>query len=184
MMLLVRVVSLLKLLVLLEEKFEIIYKANYVTLRNAVENIISDQDASHDIVQDIFLKLWQKKNELDHILNPKAYLFRSAINASLTYLEANKNRPRLSQLTIESPGTADSAMMQKEFEVKIQIALDSLPPKCKVIFILSRFEDMKYKEIAEHLNISSKTVENQMGIAIKRMQEELKSYLPKEFLRL
>ncbi len=166
----------------MEDPFEIIYKTNYAALRSVAENIINDKDASHDIVQDVFLKLWRRKNDLDFIVNPKAYLFKSVINLSITYLEEHQNRTRLSYFKTESPGAPDSVMMQKELEVKIQIALDSLPPKCKAIFILSRFENMKYKEIAGYLNISSKTVENQMGIAIKRMREELRSYLPKEFL--
>jgi len=155
-------------------KFEIIYKTHYAILRNVVENIINDKDASHDVVQEVFLKLWRKKDQLDHILNPKAYLFRSAINASITYLENNKDRVHLSHIKIEAPENADSTILVKELEEKIQRALDSLPAKCKAIFVLSRFEGLKYKEIAEHLDISVKTVENQIGIAIKRMRDELK----------
>ncbi|MEO6304535.1 MAG: RNA polymerase sigma-70 factor [Bacteroidia bacterium] len=167
----------------MDEKFEIIYKDNYNSLRNAVENIISDKDASHDVVQEIFLKLWKKKNELDFILDPKAYLFKAAINASISYLETHKNRVRLSDIRMESSENTDSLLKLKELEVKIQIALDNLPPKCKAIFVLSRYEEMKYTQIAEYLNLSVKTVENQMGIAIKRMREELKAYLPQTFLR-
>ncbi len=163
----------------MSEEFEIIYKKHYSNLRNTVENIINDKDASHDVVQEVFLKLWNKKNEIDHILDPKAYLFRSVINASLAYLENNKKRVRLSDIKIGSAESSDSNLLLKELEVKVQIALDSLPPKCKVIFVLCRFENMKHKEIAQLLDISIKTVENQMGIAIKRLTRELKPYITK-----
>lgn len=166
------------------EKFEIIYKTHYSTLRNTVENIINDKDASHDVVQEVFLKLWNKKDEIDHILDPKAYLFRSVINASLTYLENNKKQVRLSDLKIEANNSTDSNILRKELEVKLQIALNNLPPKCKVIFVLCRFENMKHKEIAQHLSISIKTVENQMGIAIKRLNQELKPFLTRNLISI
>jgi len=149
-------------------------------LRNAAENIIGDADAAHDVVQDVFIKLWNRKEEVTTILNKKAYLFRSVINASITHLENNKNKTRIGDLKIESSGTTDAPVMIKELEAKIQMALNGLPPKCKAIFVLSRFEGLKNKEISEHLGLSIKTVENQMGIALKKMKEDLKQYLAKE----
>ncbi len=166
----------------LQEKFEIIYKTYYKVLRGVVENIISDKDASHDVVQEVFLKLWRKRDELDLILNPKSYLFKSAINASISYLENNKQKVQLTGIDIPELENADSNLLTKELEIKIQMALDKLPPKCKAIFVLSRFENMKYKDIAVLLELSEKTVENQMGIALKRLREELKHYITKSFL--
>lgn len=160
------------------------YKAHYDSLRNSAERIIGDHDAAHDIVQEVFLKLWHKKDELDHILNEKAYLFRSVINTSVSYLEKNKKNVRLLGMDAEGTKTADSKMLLKELEAKVQAALDSLPPRCKAVFVLSRFEDFKNKEIAGLLGLSLKTVENQMGIAIKKMREELRPYLTKEIVAL
>lgn len=151
-------------------------------LRNAAENIIDDHDAAHDVVQEVFVKLWHKKDEVGAILNIKAYLFRSVINSSLTYLENNKNKIKTDDFRLASQGSTDSKLMAQELEGKIQLALNALPPKCKAIFVLSRFEGLKNKEIAEYLNLSLKTVENQMGIALKRMKEDLKPYLTREFL--
>lgn len=151
-------------------------------LRNAAENIIDDHDAAHDIVQEVFVKLWHKKDEVKVILNLKAYLFRSVINSSLTYLEQNKNKIKTDEFRMASQSSTDSKLMAQELENKIQVALKALPPKCKAIFVLSRFEGLKNKEIAEYLNLSLKTVENQMGIALKRMREDLKPYLTREFL--
>ena len=166
----------------LSDNFEDMYKVHYKMLRNAAENIIGDADAAHDVVQDVFVKLWNRKDEVTVILNKKAYLFRSVINSSITYLENNKNKTRIGDLKIESSGSTDSAILMKELEVKIQVALNALPPKCKAIFALSRFEGLKNKEIAEQMGLSLKTVENQMGIALKKMKEDLKHYLSKKSL--
>lgn len=168
----------------MQEKFEIIYKTYYTTLRNVVENIINDKDASHDVVQEVFLKLWRKREELDLILHPKSYLYRSAVNAAISYLETNKQPVQLTDLKVADTEHADSNILTRELEIKIRLALDKLPAKCKAIFVLSRFENMKYKEIAGFLDISEKTVENQMGIALKRMREDLKQYITKSFLSL
>ncbi len=153
-------------------------------LRNAAENIVGDSDSAHDVVQEVFIKLWNKKEEIQSILNPKAYLFKSVINTSITYLEKNKNKVRLGELKVASQLTSDSELVTKELEGKINEALNALPAKCKAIFILSRFEGMKNKEIAEHLDISLKTVENQMGIAFKKLRNDLRPFLTREFLAL
>jgi RNA polymerase sigma-70 factor, ECF subfamily len=166
------------------QKFEEMYKAYYGALRRSAENIIGDQDASHDIVQEVFLKLWHKKEGLEEVLNPKAYLFKSVVNASLTYLEKNKKQLRLAEPELEHSGQADSNVLLKELESKVQKALNNLPPKCKAVFVLSRFEELKNKEIAEVLGLSIKTVENQMGIALKKMREDLNPYLTKEIIAL
>lgn len=166
------------------QNFEEVYKSHYKMLRNAAENIIGDKDASHDVVQEVFMKLWNKRQELDHILNIKAYLFKSVINTSLSWLENNKNKSPLPDLKLESGASSDSGILARELETKIQAALNTLPPKCKAIFALSRFEGLKNKEIAEHLGLSLKTVENQMGIALKKMRDDLKQYLTRDLLFL
>lgn len=164
--------------------FETLYKEHYNTLCNTADNIVRNEDESHDIVQEVFLKFWNKKSEHDTIVNKKAYLVKSVINASLTYLEKNKRTISLNKLNVKASETSDSPLKQKELENKIQAALEQLPPKCRTIFALSRFEEMKYKEIAEHLGISVKTVENQMGIALKKMRQELSPYISKEFMAI
>jgi RNA polymerase sigma-70 factor, ECF subfamily len=151
-------------------------------LRNAAENLIRDKDASHDIVQEVFLKLWHRREELSEIVNHKAYLFRAVINASLSFIEKNKKTVSLTELRIETGSSTDTSMMTKELQSKIQGALDSLPPKCKAVFVLSRFDELKNKEIADILGLSVKTVENQMGIALKKMREHLKPYMGKDIL--
>ena len=164
--------------------FETLYKSHYTSLRSTAHHIISDRDASHDIIQEVFLKLWDKRDELHNILNKKAYLVKSVINASLRYLETKKPFTSTENLRVETSGGSDTLLAQKELEAKINKALNNLPPRCKTIFTLSRFENMKYKEISEHLGISINTVENQMGIALQKLRFELSTYLTKEFLAL
>jgi len=168
----------------LADNFEQMYKVHYKMLRNAAENIIGDADAAHDIVQEVFVKLWHRKEELGVIINEKAYLFRSVTNASITYLSNNKNRGKVSDLYIESSNRSDTNLLKKELEGKIENALNALPPKCKAIFSLSRFEGMKNKEIANILGLSLKTVENQMGIALKKLRDDLRIYMKNDFFSL
>jgi RNA polymerase sigma-70 factor (ECF subfamily) len=163
--------------------FEELYKEYYGQLRNLADNIVG-KDQSHDIVQEVFLKIFDKRDSLDKIENRRAYLFKSVINTSLTQLEKNKRFPGFNVLRSEPAIQSNTGLEQKELEKAISQALDTLPPKCKAIFVLSRFEEMKYSEIAEHLDISINTVENQMAIALKKMRNELGPYLTKEFVAL
>lgn len=165
-------------------EFETLYKTHYNKLRNTAHNIISDKDSAHDVVQEVFLKLWHRKEGLHNIVNQKAYLLKSVINTSLLYLESNKKLVHLDKIKELSLGNPTTSLDQKELENKIEKALERLPPKCKTIFVLSRFEELKYKEIAEYLGISVNTVENQMSIALKRLREELSIYLTPEFMAL
>jgi RNA polymerase sigma-70 factor (ECF subfamily) len=162
--------------------FEQLYKSHYRSLRIAAANIINDQDAAHDIVQEVFLKFWHRRNDLAQILNHKAYLYKSVVNASITYLSKNKSNVRMMDLMIESPGNPGSDLLAKELEYKIRSALENLPPKCRAVFVLSRYEDLRNKEIAGILGLSVKTVENQMTIALKKMKSDLRPYFPKNFM--
>jgi len=164
--------------------FEEMYRQHYTMLRNAAYNIIRDKDASHDVVQEDFVKLWNKKDEIHTILNQKAYLFKSVVNASITYLNHRKEKNPVEDHKILSDQSSDSGIMVKELEKKIAAALETLPPKCRAVFILSRVEEKKNRGIAEILGLSIKTVENQMGIALKKMRAELHPYLAKEIITL
>jgi RNA polymerase sigma-70 factor, ECF subfamily len=164
--------------------FEQLFKSHFRLLCNIANNIVKNERAAEDIVQDVFLKLWQKKDDLKIHTNVMGYLYRATANASIDYIKNNRNVIPLKQ-TIHYQKTDDNAeavLMRKELEKNIERAMRLLPPKCKAIFVLSRFEGMKYKEIAEHLGLSVKTVENQMGIALDKLRTELKPYLTREFL--
>jgi RNA polymerase sigma-70 factor, ECF subfamily len=162
--------------------FEEMYRTHYTRLRNAAWSMIGDKDAAHDLVQEVFVKLWSRLGELDHILDQRAYLLRAVMNSSINYVEKKKRTLLIINEREKGPGSSDSAMLYKELEGKVHAAIEKLPPKCKAIFVLSRFEEHSYKEIAAVLGLSLKTVENQMGIALKKLREELKPFISKDIM--
>jgi RNA polymerase sigma-70 factor (ECF subfamily) len=163
-----------------------LFKSHYKALCNTANRIIKDRDAAEDIVQDVFIKLWNKKDEINIDSSIKGYLFKAITNASLNYLESNK----ISKFKVEIDHATESVfatdesndMVTQELAQRLEQAIDALPPKCKAIFVLSRYEEMKYQEIATHLDISIKTVENQMGIALEKIRTSMAPYLKGEFL--
>lgn len=161
--------------------YENLFKANHKNLCRLANNIVNDTEGAKDIVQDVFVKLWDLRESL-HTESIKSYLYSATTNKSLNYLEKKKKTKKLSDLKIDSWQTTTDLSNIRELENMINMAMDKLPQKCKVIFILNRFEGLRYKQIAEILNISPKTVENQMGKALRIMHEELKAYLSPESL--
>lgn len=162
------------------DDFEKLFKANHKDLCRLAKRIVNDSENAQDIVQDVFVKVWNLRDSL-HTTSLKSYLYSATTNTSLNYLEKNKKTEKISSLKIESL-TASQHPNTKELENLVDKAIEKLPPRCKVIFILNRFEGLRYKQIAETLNISQKTVENQMGKALRIMHEELKTYLSLESL--
>ncbi len=159
-------------------QFEEIFKKSHRRLCNLSYKIVGEKAASEDLVQELFVKLWKKRKTLD-VQDLKTYLNKSIVNASLNYLKSSKNKVLL---TIESTPEIGSNVTEEhlqltELQVKIDLAVKKLPPKCQTIFALSRFEGMSSKEIAKYLDVSTKTVDNQIGIALSKLREELKPYL-------
>lgn len=153
---------------------------------NVANKILHDRDAAEDVVQEIFTKLWAKKTEIPQLQPGKNFLFRVTVNATLDHLEKNK---RIIRLEDQSPnvGAVNETQEQldlKELEAKISRSLEALSPKCRAVFILSRYEGMKYREIAEHLDISVKTVENHMGKALSHMREKLLPHMGNGHMKL
>ena len=151
---------------------EQLFRTHYAALCRAVYRIVRDQDTAEDIVQDVFLKVWRGQT-LAADQPAKAYLFRAAINTALNFLEKNRRNVAWDDTLAERSGEnhTEEALDYQETSQRISQALDRLPPKCKVVFSLSRFEDMSYAEIAQHLDISVKAVEKHMGKALKIMRK-------------
>ena len=154
---------------------EQLFRTHYASLCRAVYPIVRDQATAEDIVQDVFLKVWRNRTTLDTDQPVKAYLFRAAINTALNFLEKNKRHTLWDDSLTDRFGVNDTeeTINYQEVKQKIAQALDQLPPKCKVVFSLSRFEDMSYTEIARHLDISVKAVEKHMGKALKIMRQHV-----------
>jgi len=163
------------------DRLEKLFRENYKSLCFVANDIVNDHIMAEDIVQEVFTNLWKKKDEIKINTSLKGYLYRSTINGSLNYIEKSKRSIPLEQQAIENVGALTNDLIESlnhlELEERVTQAINSLPSKCKTVFLLSRYEDMKYRQIAEHLGISIKTVENQMGKALKRMRIHLQSYL-------
>lgn len=148
--------------------------------------LVREEEAAQDLVQNVFLQLWKKRQEIEFGPATKSYLYKATTHAALNYLEQQKRRlMRHQEITKSAPQetTEDlESLALQELQVHIQQAIDRLPPKCRVIFLLSRQEGLPYKQIAEQLDLSLKTVENQMGIALEKLRQDLKPFLTREFL--
>ncbi|SHH85507.1 RNA polymerase sigma-70 factor, ECF subfamily [Chryseolinea serpens] len=162
--------------------FEMLFRTYYQPLCNYAYTFVQDRDEAEEIVQSTFLNVWEKRDNLSIHTGVKPYLYAMVRNASLNVLKHEKIKQQ--HVTMElavaerSVESVTRTVMASELETKIYKAMDKLPEQCRLVFKLSRFEELKYSEIAEQLDISIKTVENQMGKALKIMRDQLKDYLP------
>lgn len=157
--------------------FEILFKEHYNTLANYAYSILKNKENAEDVVQDVFVKLWQ--NTPDVITTPqvKFYLVTATKNNCITFLRKHARKsfvqPEDAHLTqLEEPTRKE----EQDITKVINKALATLPPQCMAIFKLSRFGKLTYQQIADELGISVKTVENQMGKALRIMREYAKQH--------
>jgi RNA polymerase sigma-70 factor, ECF subfamily len=139
--------------------------------------MINDVDAAKDIVQNVFLRFWNMKDTLFINTTHEAYLYKAVVNETLNYLDRNK---RLSNIKdnnefahIESGQNTEEEIHFNELQQKVNTLLAQLPPKCRNVFLLSRFENMTYKEIASFLEISENTVDNHIKKALSVFRKAL-----------
>ncbi len=161
--------------------FEQVFKQYYSRLCNYAAGILNDADEAEEVVQQIMINLWEKRNTLEITSSFKSYLYRAVHNAALNKIRQSKVRQLYSiEKVYEGEGFAEQAshkIIKSELEQQILNSINKLPEQCRLVFKLSRFEEMKYSEIAAHLDISVKTVENHMGKALKLLRGHLKDYL-------
>lgn len=158
------------------------FKTYYQPLCNYAYSFMRDRDEAEEIVQSAFLSVWEKRESLDIKTSLKSYLYTMVRNTSLNVIKHEKIKQKYvgEALAVDERSHENVAqkVISSELEERIQFAMESLPEQCRLVFKLSRFEELKYSEIADQLSISIKTVENQMGKALKIMREQLKDYLP------
>ena len=157
-----------------------LFEAHYEQVCAAIYRLIGNRATTEDLAQQVFIRLWEKRNTIEIVTSPGAYLHRMAINEALACLRSKKNTP-FSEITGSTPFApqrdAGQSYLYGELEEQIRQAVDALPPRCRAVFVLSRFEEKSYREIAQELGISKKTVEHQMGKALRVLREKLKPYL-------
>ena len=158
------------------------FRTHYNHLCNYANTFLKDRDEAEEVVQNSFATLWEKRESLNISGSVKSYMFSMVQNNCLNVLKHEKVKQKHAgeelALGTDSEETVSNMMASSELEKRIEVALTYLPEQCRLIFKLSRFEELKYAEIADQLNLSVKTVENQMGKALRIMREQLKDYLP------
>ena len=165
-----------------ENAFEMIFKTFYRPLCTYAYSFLNDKDEAEEVVQASFISIWEKRDNIEIQTSLKAYMYRMVRNSCLNVIKHQKVKQQHVAFEMAGGEPAHEAVAQSvissELEEKIYEAMIVLPEQCRLVFQLSRFEELKYSEIAEHLNISIKTVENHMGKALKIMRTQLKDYLP------
>ena len=162
------------------QDFEGLFNTHYSELCSYANMFLKDLDAAEEIVQDLFVKFWETKETIKISSSIRSYLFTSVRNSCFNFLKHLKIEERYKEHNEEERESGsisvDDEYEGSELEIQIRRAIDQLPPERKKVFMMSRFEGLKYREIAEKSGISIKTVENQMGKAIKFLRQELAEY--------
>lgn len=164
-----------------EAAFATVFNAFYPVLCGYANKYLNDADSAEEIVQDVFVKFWEKCESLAPDSSVKSYLFRSVHNTCLNHLKHLKVRDAYRQYVVnymENESTyAYGIHEEPELGEKIEAAISTLPPQCQRIFRMSRFDGLKYQEIADSIGISVKTVEVQMGKALRILRDRLKDFI-------
>ncbi|KOH45007.1 RNA polymerase sigma-70 factor [Sunxiuqinia dokdonensis] len=172
-----------------EKNFRVVFMTYFESLEVFAKAYVADEEVAKDITQEVFANLWAKKTSLPPQINLKSYLYQATRNNCLNYLKRLKirskyekrardnyqdlllNHEALSQLNFDE-------LSYQELVNSLSEAISELPPKCREVFELSRFDGMKNKEIADHLNISIKAVESHISKALKTLKSKLKPHYP------
>jgi RNA polymerase sigma-70 factor (ECF subfamily) len=159
------------------EQFELLFRSSYVSLVRYAKTILKDHDTSEEIVQDLFYKLWKNKEKIKIEASINGYLFRAVHNKCLHWIDHNrvvdKHIKEMVNKESDNVETPSEELQYKELQSKIARILERLPERCGKIFCMNRFEGLKYTEIAEKLSVSVKTVEANMGRALKEFRNAL-----------
>lgn len=162
------------------KEFERIFKEFYPQLCLYALRFVKTKDLSEEIVQNLFCQIWENRKELNIHTSIKAYLYRSTYHNALQVLRKigshNKYKEYVKHHFTEDDSSTNK-LEEKEINKIVQQTLSSLPQRCGTIFKMSRFEGLKYQEIAQKLSISIKTVEANMGKALKAFRHNLKDYM-------
>ncbi len=161
-----------------ERAFEKLFRNYYAPLCYYASKILQNDGAAEEIVQDFFVRLWEKRADIEIETSLKNYFFRSVKNLCLNQIKHESVKlQHVKSVISEAESTEYSDHFQEvNLQKDIKEGIAALPEKRREIFRLSREEGLKYREIADKLNISIKTVEAQMGLAIKTLRDRLKKY--------
>jgi RNA polymerase sigma-70 factor, ECF subfamily len=164
-----------------EMAFEKLFRLFYEALCRYAQSMVNEPELAEEIVQDMFVQLWEKRQSLDLHTGIRPYLYKAVHNRCLNQIQHQKVRVLHQQEVLNTSSDMTQPASRAEFgELKGRFnqALLKLPEECRKVFKLSRENELSYREIADFLGISIKTVENQMGKALRIMRDELRDFLP------
>ncbi|KIC93455.1 RNA polymerase sigma-70 factor [Flavihumibacter solisilvae] len=169
-------------------EFEAVFKTHFKNLHAYAFTMVKDESTAEEMVQNVFCKLWEKREKLDIRNSATAYLYRAVYNECLNHLKHRKVKAAYVAYASTRPASdnnpASGKIQLNELESRLNAAINELPEQCRTIFQMSRFQELRYQEIADSLGLSIKTVENQMGKALRVLREKLVEYLPLLLLTL
>jgi RNA polymerase sigma-70 factor, ECF subfamily len=157
--------------------FERLFRQYYAPLCLFARRFVSDRDDCEEIVQGFFTSLWEKREAISITTSVKSYLFGSVRNRCLNHIKHQKIKQEYANERLSHPDEEldySKYYLEIDLQQKIEKSIEALPPRRREIFILNREQGLKYREIADQLGISVKTVETQMGQALKELREQLK----------
>jgi RNA polymerase sigma-70 factor, ECF subfamily len=160
--------------------FEACFDAYYEPLHRYAYTLLREQELASDVVQNTFVKWWEAQTRLENADEARRYLYTGVYRNALNVLRNRKTQAAAAieiRRTLSAPSMAHDGMIATELDEKINRLVEGLPPQCRVIFCKSRLEGKKYAAIAEELQLSIKTVESQMGKALRVLRENLAEYI-------
>lgn len=165
-----------------EAVFETVFRQYYSPLCRYADLLLGDPDEAEEVVQTVFLTIWERRESLLITTSLKAYLYRAVHNRCLNRIsqqsiQAGHRQQAATELYSQASSPTQS-LLADELSSRLQQAISQLPEQCRRAFELSRFEELSYKDIARRLGIATKTVENQIGKALRILRTELSDYLP------
>ncbi|MCB0489000.1 MAG: RNA polymerase sigma-70 factor, partial [Cyclobacteriaceae bacterium] len=158
-------------------QFEKLFRELFAPLCGFSMKYVRDLDEAKNLVHEAFVALWEKFESLPADTNYRSYLYTSVRNKSLNYLRDRKMHLSVETVEDHAVDNASDQLISNELEREITMAINSLPEKCRIIFEMSRFEELKYAEIADKLGLSVKTVEAQMSKALSILRRHLADFL-------
>lgn len=163
-----------------ETAFDAIFRAHYAALVGLAERILRQRAIAEEVVQDVLAEVWRRRQEIVLSESFRAYLYRATRNRALNHIRHEKvvERSAVYQSRDPAPPRGLAVAAEREIDAAVQRAVQSLPDRCREVFVLSRGHGLRYTEIATTLGISIKTVEAQMGRALRTLRRELSAWLP------
>ena len=157
-----------------QQAYKELYTSFYSYLFHFAFSVVKSRESAEEVVSDTFIKIWEKRKTLEKIINLKVYLYVATRNIALNYADRQKRAATnsIDDFSVDFKSlyfNPEQLMITADMMAMIESAIGQLPPRCKIIFKLVKEDNLKYKEVAEILNISAKTVENQLAIALRKI---------------